>query len=103
MQILPALKKRLGFLETNWCNVLIGLGLSLNPVAMAFQVEKIWNSTNEQIAGISIPTFLLFVIIQASVALSAVKTFDAKLFWSIMLTEVLTIAIVVMIVIRVYL
>lgn len=101
--ILQTLKRHFGFLETRWCNILIGLGLFLNPVAMAFQVGKIWNSTDEQVVGISIPAFLLFVVIQASVALSAIKTLDSKLFWSIGLTELLTIAIVVMVIGRVYL
>ena len=102
-EILPVLKKRFGFLETDWCNILIGLALFLNPVAMGFQLVKIWDSTTEQLAGISILTFLLFVVIQASVLASAIKSLDPKLFWSILLTELLTIAIVVVVAVRMYL
>lgn len=98
-----ALKKKLGFLETPWGNFALGVMVFLNPVAMLPQLRIVILDPAEQVAGVSVGTFVLFLLIQTAVAASAVKAMDWKLFLSMVISLVLTLMIVVFVVIRVWL
>lgn len=95
-----ALKKRMGFLDTPLGNFVLGVVVFLNPVAMLPQLKIAVLAPAEQLAGVSVGTFILFVFIQVAVASSAVKAMDWKLFFSMAISAVLTLAIVFFVVVR---
>lgn len=94
------LKERYSFLDSWWCNWLIGLVVFLNPIAMLPQVVVAFTGTPEQVSGISVSTFLLFAAIQLAVSASAVKSVDWKLFCSMGISFFQSLLIVVMVIIR---
>lgn len=94
------LKKNCSFLDSWWCNLLIGLVVFLNPIAMLPQVLVAFTGTTEQVTGISISTFLLFSAIQLAVATSAVKAVDWKLFCSMAISFFQSLIIVAVVIIR---
>lgn len=99
-EMMLALKRRCTFLETRWCNALIGFVVFLNPIAMLPQLWMAFTAPSEQVAGIAVSTFVLFASIQAAVAGSAIKALDWKLFWSMAISFFQSLAIVAAVLVR---
>ncbi len=95
-----SLKRACPFIETSWCQLLIGLVVFLNPIAMLPQLWTAFTAPAEQLTGIAVSTFVLFAAIQTAVALSAIKALDWKLFWSMTISFFQSIAIVVAVLVR---
>lgn len=97
---MESLRRALPFIDTTWCQILIGLVVFLNPVAMLPQLWTAFTAPPEQLAGIAVSTFVLFAAIQTAVALSSIKALDWKLFWSMTISFFQSIAIVVAVLLR---
>jgi len=98
--LMLALKRACPFIETKWCQILIGFVVFLNPIAMLPQLFTAFTAPAEQLAGIAVSTFMLFAAIQTAVALSAIRALDWKLFGSMAISFVQSITIVVAVLIR---
>lgn len=103
MNKLTKLKERMPFLESRWCDALIGLILLLNPIAMGFQAISTWRSTDDQLAAISLPAFTMFFLVNMAVVFSAIRTLDVKLFSTVLLTALLILLIALTVAWRLYL
>jgi len=98
--LMLTLKEKFPFLEKAWCQWLIGLVVFLNPIAMIPQLVIAATGSVEQVHGISIFTYLIFVSIQLAVSASAIRALDWKLFGSMILSVVESLAIVLVVFIR---
>jgi len=97
---MQSLKRVCSFIDTGWCQLLIGLVVFLNPIAMLPQLVTAFTAPSEQLAGIAVSTFVLFAAIQTAVALSAIKALDWKLFWSMTISFFQSLAIVAAVMVR---
>lgn len=73
-----------GLVETNWFRKIMIIIILLNPVALAPQVITAFTAPNIQ--GLSAPMWFLFVVIQAAFTLHGIKTKDASIFCSMLLS-----------------
>ena len=67
------LQIHLPFLQTEWFFVLYGFVVFLNPAALVPQLISSIRAKPEQLHGISIPMFIIFLLIQIAVTLGAIK------------------------------
>ena len=95
------LKEKCSFLESKWCDWLMGVVVFLNPIAILPQLIIAFTAPTEKVAGISLTTFVLFAAIQAAIAGSAIRALNWKLFGSMTISFLQSITIVVVILIRV--
>lgn len=93
-EFMITLKAICPFLESTWCQWLIGIVVFLNPIAIIPQLFIAAKGEKKQIEGISIFTFLLFAAIQLAVASSAIIAIDWKLFSSMAISFLESVAIV---------
>ena len=95
MQTLVWLQAHMPFLNTEWFTYVYGLVVFLNAPALAPQLISSIRSKPEELRGVSIFMFFIFLAIQSAIALGAVKIFDAALFWSMAISAVETFLIIV--------
>jgi len=86
------------FVESRLFKGLMSTIILLNPVALAPQV---WVAiTAPSIEGLSLPMFVLFTFIQCAFVLNSVRTKDAPVFFSMLISTLETVTIIVTIVAR---
>lgn len=90
--LMSSLKKRCTFLESRWFGWLYGMVVALNPLAMLPQLLEVLNT--RQVEGISVSMFMIFWLIQVTVALGAIRVLDWKLWLSMTISVLETSTIV---------
>ena len=95
MQFLQWLQANFLFLDTEWFAVVYGLVVFANPFAIAPQLLSSIRSKPEELRGVSVFMFFIFLAIQSAVALGAVKVSDVVLFWSMSISAVITFFVIV--------
>jgi len=94
------LHDQMNFLESEWFALLYGMIVFLNPIAMIPQLLSSIRSKPEELKGVAISTFTLFLIIQSALVLGAIKNQDKTLFWSMAISAIETIATLSIILVR---
>jgi uncharacterized protein with PQ loop repeat len=94
------LEIKLPFLQAEWFTVLYGLVVFLNPLAIAPQLISSIRSKPEELRGVAISMFVIFLTIQSAVALGAIKSSDISLFGSMAISAVITLAVIIVTVVR---
>ncbi len=94
MEFLLFLKANSGFLNLGVFSFMYGFVIFLNPLAMLPQLLKAFKAKKEELGGVSIPMFFIFLTIQIMIALGAIKTLDTVLFASMGISALLTAAII---------
>lgn len=100
MQTLQWLQTQLPFLQTEWFSALYGLVLFLNPFAIVSQLISSVRSKPEELHAVSVLMFVIFLVIQSAIALGAIKSFDIILFGSMSISALVTLAVIIITVVR---
>ncbi len=100
MQTLQWVQTQLPFLQTEYFTFLYGWLVFLNPLALMPQLISSIRSKAIELQGVSVSMFVIFLIIQMTVALGAVNSMDVNLFWSMSISAVETFLIIVITQIR---
>jgi len=95
MQPLQWLESQMPFLQTEWFTILYGLIVFLNPIAVAVQLISSIRSKPEELRGVAVSTFIIFLTIQLAVALGAIKSMDTILFLSMTISAVETFLVII--------
>jgi uncharacterized protein with PQ loop repeat len=95
MQTLQWLQTQMPFLQTEWFSVLYGLVVFLNPFAIAPQLISSVRAKPEELRGVSVSMFVIFLTIQSAVALGAIKNMDLSLFGSMTISAVVALAVII--------
>jgi len=90
MSTLLWLQMHMTFLQADWFPVVYGLVVFLNPIALIPQLMSSILKKPEKLGGVSIPMFIIFLMIQTSVSLGAIINSDVNLFWSMAISAVIT-------------
>lgn len=100
MQILHWIQVQLPFLQDEYFTLLYGWLVFLNPVALVPQLISSIRSKAVELKGVSVSMFVVFLIIQTTVALGAVNNMDTSLFWSMAISALETFVVIVIITVR---
>jgi hypothetical protein len=100
MQTLQWLQTQMPFLQAEWFSVLYGLVVFLNPFAIAPQLISSVRAKPEELRGVAVSMFVIFLAIQSAVALGAIKSADMSLFGSMTISAVITFAVIIITVVR---
>lgn len=94
------IRNRIPFLEKRWFTFLLGAVVWLNPVAILPQLWDALTIAQDRVGGISVATWCVFMLIQASVSLTALSTRNRALFESMLVSFVLSTLVVVTVLVR---
>jgi hypothetical protein len=100
MWLMQWLQANFYFLNTEWFVIVYGLLVAANPFAMLPQLVSSIRSEPKRLGGVSVSTFFIFLVIQTAIALGAVKSLDIALFWSMAISATITLAVIVVTLIR---
>ena len=100
MQTLQWLQTQRLFLQAEWFTWLYGLVVFLNPFAIVPQLISSFRSEPEELRGVSVSMFAIFLAIQTAVAMGAIKSMDMSLFLSMSASAILTFLVVVVTLVR---
>ncbi len=95
MQTLQWLQTQLPFLQAEWFSVLYGLVVFLNPLALVPQLISSIRSKPEELHGIAVSMFAIFLAIQTAVSFGAIKNMDMSLFLSMSISVIITFLVIV--------
>lgn len=94
------LQAHLVFLQSEWFNYFYGLIVFLNPIAIAPQILSSFRAKPEELRGVSISMFIIFLTIQLTVSLGAIRYGDLSLFISMLISAVITLTVIMVTVIK---
>ena len=100
MQTLQWLQTQIPFLQAEWFPIFYGLVVFLNPLAIAPQLISSIRAKPEELRGVAVSMFVIFLTIQSVVALGAIKSADISLFGSMTISAVITFTVIIITVVR---
>ncbi len=100
MQIIQWLQSQMLFLQTDLFSFIYGLIVFLNPIAIAPQLISSVKAKPEELRGVSVVMFIVFLTIQLTLALGSIKNLDLSLFGSMVISSLITSTVIVVTVIR---
>ena len=90
MELVVWLQQELSFLNGETFILIYSWVIYINPMAILPQLRDSSFKEPKKLLGVSVPMFFIFLIIQVTIALGAIRISDTNLFVSMSLSAILT-------------